>query len=113
MHLHPVEHRRVHFWPGPLHHRNGDAAACALADRVQHGGIAEGSRVAVHLKFEAFAANAFGGIDSEDQLEVDRFRPGRQDEQQEEQDPDPDHSVPASRRGGSAQISVIRLRTIA
>jgi hypothetical protein len=47
----------------------------------------------VHLKFEAFAAHAFGGIDGEDQLEVDGFRPGRQDEQQEEQDPDPDHSV--------------------
>ena len=77
MHLHPVEHRRVHFRPGPLLHRDGDAAACALADRVQHRGIAEGGRVAVHLKFEALAAHAFGGIDGEDQLEVDGFRPGR------------------------------------
>ena len=84
-----------------------------LADRAQHGGIAEGSRVAVHLKFEAFAAHAFGGIDGEDQLEVNRFCPGRQDEQQEEQDPNPDHSVLADRRGGSAEISAITLPTIA
>lgn len=66
----------------------------------------------MHLKFEAFAAHTFRGIDGEDQLEVDGFRPGRQDEHQEEQDADPDHSAPAIRRGGSAKIPVISLRTI-
>ena len=66
----------------------------------------------MHLQFEASAAHAFGGIDGENELEVDGFRPRRQDEQQEDQGPDPDHSAAARRQGGNAGISVISLRTV-
>ena len=61
------------------------------ADGIEHGRIAERGGVAAHLQFEPVLADAAGGIDRQDQLQIDvdrrlgpRRRRGKDGQQEEE-----------------------------
>ena len=98
-----------------MHHGDGNGLFAARHDGLDHLRIAEGRHIALLLQLEALVGNAVGGVDGEDELEIDRIvgRPCGGQEQSGQQDSQhPSHAAlqPVGQSGAERRRHILFVR---